>query len=195
LSGGNPRPRTRLVSAMDIWAFGRAAAFVGRCAGAAAGAYELTVSLGLPEPLWAVMSALIVSQEKLDETRSSLTGRVLGTLTGIAVTVSVSEIASRAGALSTALQMAIAVAVCALVAHLLPKLRVAMWTCAVILLTAQPAVPIVIVALRRGSEVILGAAIGWAFHWTAEILENALTGATANISTRDDRTGQSRRGN
>jgi hypothetical protein len=65
----------------------RAVAFVARCSGAATVAYELALSLGLPGAHWAAMSALIVSQERLQETRSSLMGRVLGTLLGIVVTI------------------------------------------------------------------------------------------------------------
>jgi uncharacterized membrane protein YccC len=40
----------------------------------------------LPEVLWAAMSGVIVSQERLRETRSSLMGRISGTLLGIPVT-------------------------------------------------------------------------------------------------------------
>jgi len=157
----------------------RAIAFVLRCSGAATVAYEVVSSLGL-EGLWAAMSAMIVSQERLHETRSSLTGRILGTLLGIGVTVAVSEITSRT-ATSTAVQMAIAVAICALVVRELPKLRVAMWTCPIILLTAQPSAPMLLVALHRGSEVILGAIIGWIFHWFAEIVVDALADAGPNL--------------
>ena len=49
----------------------------------------------------------------------------------------------------------LAVAICALIVRGLPKLRVAMWTCPIILLTAQPSAPMTLVALHRGSEVIL----------------------------------------
>jgi uncharacterized membrane protein YccC len=150
----------------------RAIAFVLRCSGAATVAYRLVFFLGL-QGLWAAMSAMIVSQERLHETRSSLTGRILGTLLGIGVTVATSEIASRT-ATSTAVQMAIAVAICALVVRELPKLRVAMWTCPIIQLTAQPSAPMLLVALHRGSEVILGALVGWIFHWLAEVVVDAL---------------------
>ena len=51
-------------------------------------AYEVVFSLEL-QGLWAAMSAVIVSQERLHETRSSLAGRILGTLLGIGVTVAV----------------------------------------------------------------------------------------------------------
>jgi uncharacterized membrane protein YccC len=147
-------------------------AFVARCSGATTVAYELASLLGLPEALWAAMSALIVSQERLHETQSSLTGRVLGTLVGLGIAVSVSRVTSGWGT-STAAQMALAVAVAALVVHRFPRLRVAMWTCPLILLTAQPSVPIAVVALHRGSEVILGAVVGWAFHWVSERLLDA----------------------
>jgi uncharacterized membrane protein YccC len=151
-----------------------AVAFVARCSGAATVAYELALSLGLPGAHWAAMSALIVSQERLQETRSSLMGRVLGTLLGIVVTIAVSEVASRAAA-STAMQMAVAVATSALIVRKFPQLRVAMWTCPLILLTAQPSMPIVMAALPRGGDVILGAIIGWIFHWAAEVVVDKLT--------------------
>ncbi|MDL2410860.1 FUSC family protein [Rhizobium calliandrae] len=153
----------------------RALAFIARCSAAATAAYELASLLGLKESVWAAMSAVIVSQERLDETCSSLMGRILGTLLGIVVTIMVSEAASRAAA-SVALQMAISVAICALIAREFPKLRVAMWTCPIILLAAQPSVPIVVVAMHRGSEVILGALVGWVFHWMPETLVDAVSG-------------------
>ena len=151
----------------------RAIAFVARCSGAATVAFELGSALGLPEAVWAAMSAVIVSQGQLHETRTSLRGRILGTLLGIVVTIAVSEVTSRMVA-STAVQMAMAVAICAIVVREFPQLRVAMWTCPIILLTARPDVPIVMVALHRGSEVILGAVVGWAFHWATEVIVDAL---------------------
>jgi len=153
----------------------RVVAFVARCSGSATLAYEVASALGFPQSLWAAMSAVIVSQERLHETRTSLKSRVLGTLLGIVVTVAVSEATSRL-AVPTALQMTIDVAICALIARRFPGLRVAMWTCPIILLTAQPTLPILVVALRRGGEVILGALVGWAFHGIAEVVVDAVTG-------------------
>jgi len=169
----------RIIKAGSMKKSIRAIAFVLRCSGAAMAAYEVVFSLGL-QGLWAAMSAVIVSQERLHETRSSLAGRVLGTLLGIGVTVAVSEITSRTTT-STAVQMAIAVAICASVVRELPKLRVAMWTCPIILLTAQPSTPMLLVALHRGSEVILGAIIGWIFHWFAEVVVDALPDAESDL--------------
>jgi uncharacterized membrane protein YccC len=159
----------------------RAIAFILRCSGAATVGYELASALGLHEALWAAMSAVIVSQEHLHETRSSLLGRIFGTLLGIGVTVGVSEVASRLAA-STTLQMMVSVGICALMVREFPKLRVAMWTCPIILLTAHPSAPIVLVALRRGSEVLLGAIVGWVFHWAAEVVVDALENRALNLS-------------
>lgn len=158
----------------------RAIAFILHCSGAATVGYELASALGLHEALWAAMSAVIVSQEHLHETRSTLVGRIFGTLLGIGVTVGVSEAASRIAA-STAVQMAVAVGICALIVREFPTLRVAMWTCPLILLTAQPSTPIVLAALRRGSEVFLGAIVGWVFHWGAEIAVDALANRALSL--------------
>jgi hypothetical protein len=51
-----------------------------------------------------------------------------------------------------------------------------MWTCPIILLATQPAGSILVAAFRRGGVVILGALVGWAFHWVAENIVDALAG-------------------
>ena len=151
----------------------RGAAFVLGCSGAAAIAYQLACLLGLTEALWAAISAVVVSQEYLHETRSSLAGRIFGTLLGIGITIAVSQVASRT-AVPIVLQMSIAVAICAVVVREFPTLRVAMWTCPIILLHTQVSEPIVLVALHRGSEVILGAIVGWIFHWVAQVVVDSV---------------------
>jgi uncharacterized membrane protein YccC len=147
----------------------RGAAFVLRCSGAAAIAYQLACSLGLTETLWAAISAVVVSQEYLHETRSSLAGRIFGTLLGIGITIAVSQVASRT-AVPMVAQMSIAVAICALIVREFPTLRVAMWTCPIILLHTQVSEPIALVALHRGSEVILGAIVGGMVHWVVQVV-------------------------
>jgi len=92
----------------------RAIPFILRCSGAATVGYELPSALGLHEALCDAMSAVIVSEEDLHETRSSLLGRIFGTLLGIGITVEVSEVASRLAA-STTLQMVVAVGISALI--------------------------------------------------------------------------------
>jgi uncharacterized membrane protein YccC len=127
----------------------------------------------LTEALWAAISAVVVSQEHLHETRSSLAGRIFGTLLGIGITIAVSQVASRT-AVPIVAQMSIAVAICALLVREFPTLRVAMWTCPIILLKTQVSEPIVLVALHRGSEVILGALVGWIIHWVAQVAVDAV---------------------
>jgi uncharacterized membrane protein YgaE (UPF0421/DUF939 family) len=143
-----------------------------RCSGAATAAYLLAKTLGLPQAVWAAMSAVIVSQERLAETRASAGWRIAGTLLGICVTVVVGSLATRAG-VPLELQIALAVAACALVVRRVPAVRVAMWTCPLILLS-HPADPIASVALHRGAEVALGVAVGWTFHVLAFRAERRL---------------------
>ena len=164
---------TNAVEDSDPMRLIRGIAFVLRCSGAAAVAYQLACSLGLTDALWVAISAVVVSQEYLHETRSSLAGRIFGTLLGIGITIAVSQVASRA-AVPIVVQMSIAVAICALVVREFPTLRVAMWTCPIILLKTQVSEPIVLVALHRGSEVILGAIVGWIIHWVVQVVVEAV---------------------
>lgn len=150
----------------------RAVAFVARCSGAASVAYLLANRIGLPFAGWAAISALIVSQDRLSQTRSSLLTRILGTVLGITVAVAVSVATSRVLP-DTAAQMAVAVAICAAATRWRPAVRVSLWTAPLVLLTARPDIPVALVALHRGGEVILGALIGGAFHWGAERLVSA----------------------
>jgi hypothetical protein len=71
--------------------------------------------------------------------------------------------------------MAAAVALAALVVRVFPTLRAAMWTCPLIFLTAEPSRPMYMIAVYRGTEVILGAVIGWVFHYTAGMVVDTLT--------------------
>ena len=84
-------------------------AFVLRCSGAATVSFLLAEAVALPHPVWAAMSAVIVSQEKLGDTRQVTVGRFFGTLLGVAIAVSVGTLAGRLGA-SIVAEMAIAVA-------------------------------------------------------------------------------------
>jgi len=65
-------------------------------------------------------------------------------------------------------QIAGAVATCALVARERPTLRVCMWTCPTVLLTAHSPVPTLVVGIYRGSEVVLGGLVGGVLRWGAE---------------------------
>src|ERR1700735_3820994 len=65
----------------------RFVAFIVRCAAAATCAYGAAILTGLPHPVWAAISALVVSQERLGETGASLLWRIAGTLIGLCVAV------------------------------------------------------------------------------------------------------------
>jgi uncharacterized membrane protein YccC len=145
------------------------AAFVLRCSLACAVAYELTAWSGMSKPVWAAISALVVSQERLADTRSSLNARIVGTAAGAAISLVIGALGARVGALLGA-ELVVSVAIAAFVAHRHPAIRVAMWTCPVVLLTAEPSESLAATALQRACEVLFGASVGWGFHWVAEKL-------------------------
>lgn len=147
--------------------------FVFRCVGSALTGLALAAAIGLEYPVWSAMSALIVSQEKLDDTRASVFSRILGTVIGIGAACIVNLAIGPMGA-SVYLQIALALTACALLVHHFTQLRVSMWTCALIL--ASPShVAAATIGLNRGEEVILGTLIGGLFHAMAEGLLRVIT--------------------
>ena len=153
----------------------RTTLFVFRCTGAATAALALASVLGMEHPVWSAMSALIVSQDKLDETKSSVISRILGTVIGIGTACAVNFLIARFGA-SRYLQVAIAVFLCALLVHRFPKLRVSLWTCTLIL-ASSAATSATTIGLYRGEEVILGTLIGGVFHAAAEAMLRMFMGS------------------
>lgn len=145
----------------------RGIAFVARCTGAAVLALVLAVRLGLDHPVWASVSALVVSQDKLGDTHRSLTWRIVGTGVGAAVAILVSLTLRGAGPVAT---LAVAVGITAAIARIRTELRVCMWTSVIVLLTVPPGGSIVAAALARSLEVLLGVVIGAGLHWSAERL-------------------------
>ncbi len=146
----------------------RAVAFVGRCAASATLAYQLAGWVGLSFPAWASISALVVSQERLHETRISLHDRLTGTLLGVLASVGVNAIGTPLG-LSLASQLALSVAICAALARRWHNLRVCMWTCPAVLLTGDmSSEPVLLAGLYRSAEILLGCLIGAGFHLLAE---------------------------
>ena len=148
-----------------VW---RAVAFVVRCSGAAALAYLVATLFSLPHPVWATMSALVVSQEKLHDTQGSLKGRTCGTFIGIGAGIAANALGSHL-AFGLSGQIAVSVGLCAAIARQYPAVRVCMWTGPIVLLTTKPSTAIIMVAFFRGSEVMIGVLVGAALHWTAEV--------------------------
>jgi uncharacterized membrane protein YccC len=150
---------------MSLREIERRLGFAGRCAVSGAGAYLLAAGIGLPHPVWASVSSLIVSQESLDATRHSVIGRVIGTIAGAIVAILVCELGHRIG-LGTAAQIALSVGLCAFSVIDRPSIRVSLWTCPVVLLTITPGLSVEHAGLMRSCEVIIGAFTGGLLHWS-----------------------------
>lgn len=144
-------------------------AFVIRCSGAATLSFLLAQAIGLPHPVWAAMTGVIVCQEKLDDTRQATFGRFVGTLLGVAIAVVVGSLAEWSGA-DTAVKIAISVALAAIIARRHPLFKVCMWTCPIVFLTATPDLPLWQIGIYRGAEVLLGGIVGALLHQLAEII-------------------------
>jgi len=149
-------------------------AFVLRCTGAATLAQILAIHAGLPFPVWAAMSAVIVSQDELRQTNAMLAARIVGTAIGIVVATGVAASFGFADG-REAVEVAIAVALCALFAQWRPDLRVCMWTAPLVLLSERHNTPFTGFALDRGYEVMLGALVGGAVHWLLDSLVYAFS--------------------
>lgn len=143
-------------------------AFVLRCSGAATLAYVLAGSaLGLAHPVWAAVSAIVVSQEKLFQTRKAVVWRFAGTIVGIAVAVAAGTLTTRLG-WDIAAQMGVSVALSAVLVRRWPDLKVAMWTAPIVFFSNEAGTSLLMAGYARGSEVILGGIIGAITHWIAE---------------------------
>jgi uncharacterized membrane protein YccC len=140
----------------------RELAFVTRCSGAATLSFVVAQALGLPHPVWAALTGVIVSQE-------ATLGRFAGTLLGVTIAVVLGSLGEWIGA-GTAAKIAVSVALAAVVARRRPLIRVCMWTCPIVFLTAAPELPLWRVGLYRGAEVMLGGIVGAGLHWVAETL-------------------------
>src|ERR1700685_2658113 len=90
--------------------------FVMRCALSCALAYEVVARLGVSQPVWAAISAIIVSQERFIDTRSSLTARIAGPALGVAIGLAVGVLATPFN-IPPAVEIAAAVALGAYAAH------------------------------------------------------------------------------
>lgn len=145
----------------------RSFAFVARCALAAILAYAAADALGLGHPVWAVVSALIVSQETVRETRRSFLWRAAGTVMGAGVALAAALLLMPDPA-RPLLATGAAVTVCAAVARRWPLMRVCLWTVPLVILTASTEHSIVSTALQRSGEVLLGGLIGAVIHLVLE---------------------------
>jgi uncharacterized membrane protein YccC len=177
--------------------------FVLRCSAAASLAYGLATLIGFQHPVWAPIEALVVSQESIGNTLDSIYGRLLGTLIGV-VAALLAGIFGRMGGLPLMLQIALSVTVCALATFGRPTIRVCLWTCPLILVTAPSLDTTELAGLIRVSQVLLGAMVGGIAHvidqrawngWnslsalesSAELSSSGQSGGKVGISRRRSR--------
>lgn len=144
--------------------------FAARCSATTVLSYVLAQRLGLPYPVWAPISALIVSQENLKTTWHAVTGRIFGTCLGVVIALMVARL-GQFMALSEWIQLSIGAAACAVCAKGRPALRVCLWTCPLVLLTQTPSLPTEMTGFFRGSEVIVGALVGGGVHLVEDWLK------------------------
>src|SRR5262249_56057220 len=143
-------------------------------------AYVISLWIGLPYPVWSTISALVVSHEKLSETRSLLNNRILGTVLGIGIAIGIAAGTSQFGA-TVSTQIALGVALCAIVVREWPSLRVGVGASSIVVLTAHDSSSTAMTAFYGGSVVILGAVVGGAFFWAAGIMFAALVRCTGAL--------------
>ena len=149
--------------------------FVMRCCGAATFSFWIASAMGLPFPVWAAISGLIVSQDAFSETRRSVVNRVIGTSLGIIISVGVGLLA-RFFMASKSIEIAAAVALAAMISRRYPHYKVCMWTCPIVFLLATPDVPLFFVGLFRGLEVVVGAATGAFMHFLSDAVSRKWLG-------------------
>jgi uncharacterized membrane protein YccC len=146
-----------------------------RCVLGACVAYWLALLLHLPNPVWAPMSALIVSQETPDATRKSMYGRFNGTVFGVAIALAAYAVGMYVPVFSTMWQMAAAVALCAICVRGRPAMRVCLWTVPLVLLDNDPGGSDLMTGTFRALNVILGALVGGVFHNTEDAIVHRIT--------------------
>ena len=143
--------------------------FVLRVTAAAALSYLIAAAMGLDYPSWASVSAIIVSQEKLSDTRSAAVQRLAGTLAGVAIAV-LTGVAIQAIHLGTVVQMSAGVALTAWLARRWPQLKVAMWTVPIVYLSNAVTPAPFTDGLWRGVEVLDGGTTGAIVHFLIDAL-------------------------
>ena len=123
--------------------------------------YLIAVGLGLPQAVWAVITALVVMQVSVGATIGVGIDRMVGTLGGAAVGAVVAVVQPSLG-LPDYLALMLAVAPLAAMAAIRPRLRIAPLTAVIILLAAPADVSAPLAALERILEIALGTGVGLA---------------------------------
>lgn len=138
--------------------------FVLRCSAAAMLSNIVGKEIGLAYPVWAVISALIISQAKLTEAREATYGRVAGTFLGIVVTVAVGSLMDYMDVTDFSTQMTVVIAVVAAIVFHYQYLKVGMWTCPVVLMSVDEKTHLFQSGMERAAEILVGCVIAIVLH-------------------------------
>jgi uncharacterized membrane protein YccC len=124
-------------------------------------AFAIATGLGLPQPYWAVFTAVIVMQASVGGSLKATLDRLIGTLGGAAYGGVVATLVVHRGPLGIAAGLALALAPLALLSALRASFRIAPVTAIIVLLGAvsQGTDPLV-AAVERVLEIALGCVVG-----------------------------------
>jgi uncharacterized membrane protein YccC len=128
---------------------------------AAAGGLTMVVAeaLALPQGYWAVISAIIIIQNRIGASLQAAASRVAGTLAGGLVGFAVAMV-TPSTPMGTLFGLVLAVGVLGMMAARNPSLRVAPVTAAILLVSAPSHVDVTISAAHRMIEILIGCGIG-----------------------------------
>jgi hypothetical protein len=128
---------------------------------AAAGGLTMVVAeaLSLPQGYWAVISAIIIIQNRIGASLQAAASRVAGTLAGGVVGFAVAMV-TPSTPMGTLIGLVVAVGLLGMMAARNPSLRVAPVTAAILLVSAPSHVDVTISAAHRMMEILIGCGIG-----------------------------------
>ena len=168
---------------------------------AAAGGLTMVVAqaLSLPQGYWAVISAVIIIQNRIGASLQAAASRVAGTLAGGVVGFAIAMVTPSTPT-GTLVGLVVAVGVLGMMAARNPSLRVAPVTAAILLVSAPSHVDVMISAAHRMIEILIGCGIGvivsltvapvrsdtWMRSQAAQILSGLATLFGFNYSGKDD---------
>lgn len=128
---------------------------------AVAGGLTMVIAeaLSLPQGYWAVISAVIIVQNRIGATLQAAASRVAGTLAGGVVGFAIAMV-TPSTTMGTLVGLVLAVGVLGMMAARNPNLRIAPVTAAILLVSAPSHVDVTISATHRMIEILIGCAIG-----------------------------------
>jgi uncharacterized membrane protein YccC len=126
---------------------------------AGAAAYLLAASLALPQGYWAVITAVLITQQTVGATLQAVRDRLVGTIAG-AVIGFLMALATPSGEWGTLVALGLSTGMLAVCAVHYPSLRIAPMTAAIMLVAAPSHADVMVSALHRVLEIVLGCLVG-----------------------------------